>query len=550
MHVIQADSLSFIVPSRGKDKILIDDISLNLQQGSFTAIIGPSGCGKSTLLKLLAGFLDPTDGEIRIGGYDVKQLRKDLPLTIGFLPQFACFHEGLSVREILENASKLRLPLSVSVSQRKAWLQKVIELTSISPVLGQSPETLSGGQLRRLALAEQLIGDPPFLFLDELTSGLDPNSEREIMVWLADLVKQTGRTILLVTHSVSNLTVCDNLIFLSKGKLIYNGNPGNILRHFGAADMEHIYAASENYPKVEAKKIEFGEPKQLRTAKPPMGFVQLGTLLKRQALLFSRDRGQIILQLMMLVTFPFLVAIFAYRGLPEVRSISMELKTNVVRSLAEQLFYLRQSFDLASLVSGLSMFQVILLALTGANNGAREISRERGILTKELSAGLSPLSYLVSKFLFIGVLSAAQSLWMTIFVRTVCDFPGSFEAQFLILFLTTFGMSSTCLWFSAFSTTPEKSSLLAIYWVGLQLPLSGAVLALPDVMTFLTKPLISAYWGWAGYLRTFETYRHFDVVSQSTKTAIASYQASVTVLLAHVICAFAFTWWVVKRIRN
>jgi len=220
----------------------------------------------------------------------------------------------------------------------------------------------------------------------------------------------------------------------------------------------------------------------------------------------------------------------------------MHHQSNIVKGLAEQLMYLKDSFELASLVSGVSMFQVILLALIGANNGAREIAKERDILFKELSAGLSPLSYLTSKFLFVGVLSALQSLWMTAFVRSVCHFPGDFMPQFMLLFLTTFAMSATCLWFSAISKTPERASLLAIYSVGLQLPLSGAVLALPELMTLITRPIIASYWGWSGYLRTFENFRHFDVVSESTKTEIATYGLSVTVLTLHVTVAFFLTW--------
>lgn len=544
MSSILADSLMLTVPSRdGKgSKNLIDDISLHVQGGSFTCIVGPSGCGKSTLLKLLAGLGKPTQGKVKLAGYDVGHLKKSLPLTVGYLPQFASFHDELTVYEVLQNALQLRLPGTISTEEKNDWLNKVIELTGVGKVVNQSPATLSGGQLRRLALAEQLIGDPQFLFLDELTSGLDPHSEREIMWWLSDLVKSTGKTVLLVTHSLANLDACDNVAFLASGKMIYYGAPSGVLPYFNAPDMEHIYSESDSYL---AFQIDLGEEEKsqaLRTARPPGGLSQLPILMKRQFTLFVRDRGQLILHVLLLITFPLLVAVFAYRGLPEVRELSLTLQNNVVESLAEQLAYLKNSFELASLVSGVSMFQVILLALIGANNGAREIAKERSILIKELGSGLNTLSYLFSKYIFIGALSALQSFWMTLFVRSVCNFPGDFGPQFLILFLVTFAMSTTCLWFSAISKTPEKASLLAIYSVGLQLPLSGAVLALPDIITYLTRPFIASYWGWSGYLRTFESYRHFDVVSTSTKTAISSIDASIWVLLLHIIIAFVCTF--------
>lgn len=548
---VTAKNLSYQVTlDNGSDRLLIDDISLSLAEGSFTSIIGPSGCGKSTLLKLIAGLIEPTGGKSFLAGYEVERLKESLPLTIGYLSQTASFHDMLSVREILENAVALRLPRTVGKKERESWLGTVISLTDLEPVLHQLPPTLSGGQLRRLALAEQLVGDPPFLLLDELTSGLDPHSEREMMHWLARVAKESKKTVLLVTHSLSNLEVCDRILFLSNGRLIYDGVPGEVLGTFQAPDMEHIYSNAESFGSVSSQVTDEEEPQLLRTAAPPGGMSQLLPLFKRQWILFGRDRVQLMLHAGLMITFPFLVAVFAYEGLPEVRELSLTLKSNILEGLAEQLDYLNRSFKLASLVSGVSMLQVILLALIGANNGAREIAKERDVLAKEMRAGLSPVAYLTSKFVFVGVLSAIQSLWMTFIVRFVCNFPGDFASQFVVLFLTTFAMSATCLWFSSISKTPERASLLAIYSVGLQLPLSGAVLALPNWLSFVTQPIIAAYWGWSGYLRTFESFRHFDIVSQSTTTEIASYGLSNFVLTLHIAATVSLAWWALRKTQT
>lgn len=548
---IYANSLCYEVSLKnGGTRILIDDISLHLAEGSFTSIIGPSGCGKSTLLRLIGGLVTPTRGNSLLAGYDVERLKASLPLTIGYLPQFASFHELLTVQEILDYALILRLPASIDDKERRSWLKTIIDLTDLNTVLNQTPTTLSGGQLRRLALAEQLVGDPPFLLLDELTSGLDPHSEREMMQWLSKVASETHKTILLVTHSLANLEVCDRVLFLSNGKLIFDGAPSKILETFNAPDMEHIYSNSESYGTVTNDVPEQSEPQSLRTAAPPNGYFQVITLIERQWVLFARDRMQLTLHVVLMIVFPFLVAVFAYKGLPEVRELSLQLKSNIVEGLAEQLDYLHRSYKLASLVSGVSMLQVILLALIGANNGAREIAKERDILAKEMRAGLSPIAYLTSKFVFVGVLSAFQSLWMTFFVRFICDFPGEFGDQFLTLFLMTFAMSTTCLWFSSFSKTSERASLLAIFSVGLQLPLSGAVLALPDWVSSFSQPFISAYWGWSGYLRTFATFRHFDIVSQSTTTEIASYGVSNFILMTHIFATLILAWWALERSKT
>lgn len=278
--------------------------------------------------------------------------------------------------------------------------------------------------------------------------------------------------------------------------------------------------------------------------------MQFPTLLARQAKLFWRDRGQIFLHLALILTFPILVAVFATSGLPQVRSQTLSLETNILRTLQEQLFFLKESFQAASLISGLAMFQVILLTLIGANNGAREIAKEKGILAKELRAGLSPSAYVGVKFLQIALLCALQAFWMAWFVKAICGFPGHLLDQFAILFATTLAMSTTCLAISAASPSPERASLLAIYLVGFQLPLSGAALALPEWLSTVCRPFIAAYWGWSGYLQTFRETRYFDIVRQSSETWVAPYPLGMAVLGLHVLLALIVAVFLTSRVRT
>jgi hypothetical protein len=136
---------------------------------------------------------------------------------------------------------------------------------------------------------------------------------------------------------------------------------------------------------------------------------------------------------------------------------------------------------------------------------------------------------------------------MTWFVKTVCGFPGHFPAQFAILFITTLAMSVTCLAISSASKSPERASLLAIYLVGLQLPLSGAVLALPEIVSTFCRPFIAAYWGWSGYLKTLSSYHVYDVVRQSTDTSIADFTPCLLVLSLHALFAGGIAWIFVSR---
>jgi ABC transport system ATP-binding/permease protein len=484
-------------------------------------------------------------------------LRRQLPLAVGYLPQFGAFHGDLTVAEILDFAVALRLPSSVPVVTREQWCEHVIDLARIRPMLHQKYRTLSGGQMRRIALAEELIGDPAFLLLDELTSGLDPYSEHELMVWLKELAHNMNKTIVLVTHAVGNLRLCDSVVLLHEGRLCFQGSYDELLQSHGTDSIEAIYGgyqhASTTGTFVGFDEDRSGElppapePRSLNTAPPPSSLSQLGTLVRRQFVLLGRDKSQLVLHLALLFTFPGLVAIFATNGLPQVYQLSLNVQTNIVQTLADNVAYLKQSITVASLVSGLAMFQVILLTLMGANNGAREIAKERDVLEKELRAGLSPWAYVTTKiFLLIG-LCVAQAFWMTWFVKTVCGFPGSFVSQFEILFVTTFAMSVTCLAISSVSKSPERASLLAIFLVGLQLPLSGAVLALPEIVSTFCRPFIAAYWGWSGYLKTFVANPLYDIVRESTDTQVAEFNECLLILGLHVVVCGVIAWIFVAR---
>lgn len=534
-------------------KRLLDRISFDIPSGNFVAIIGSSGCGKSTLVKSLAGIIQPTAGTVLLGGHEVGPLSESLPLAIGYLPQFSAFHPETTVREILITAASLRLPRSVSSTIRDQWLTKVTEIARLGSILDQRYSTLSGGQMRRVALGEELIGDPAFFFLDELTSGLDEFSDREMMVWLRELAHGLSKTVVLVTHATYHLYLCDAVLFLHRGRLAYFGSPQQLLEAHGAHSVADVLEAYESgaasAPEPEVTDFFPIPPDALRTAPPPGGFSQFPVLMRRQIAMFLQDKAQLWLQVALALIFPGIVAVFALGGLPQVRNLGLQLNTNIVGALSEQLAYLQESFHTASLVSGLAMFQVVLLTLMGANNAAREIAKERGIVAKELRVGLSPFAYLMTKVIQVGALSAGQSLWMAFFVRTICGFPGSLWSQFAILFVTTFAMSMTCLAISASSPSPERASLLSIYLVGFQLPLSGAALALPEWLSVVCRPFIAAYWGWSGYLKTFDATRIYDVVRQSTKTYIAPYELAMGVLVLHCIIMLLLAWWFIRRAR-
>jgi hypothetical protein len=248
--------------------------------------------------------------------------------------------------------------------------------------------------------------------------------------------------------------------------------------------------------------------------------------------------------------FPLLVAIFAWGGLPEVRNLTMGLSEDLSQSFEEKREFLEHATEVGSAVSGIAMFQVILLCLVGANNSGREIAAERPIFEKERLAGLSPAAYVASKAAFLSALVLLQSFWMAAFVNLVCGIPGSFPMQFGFLLLVNGAVTSICLGLSSLMASAEQASIASIYLVGFQLPLSGAVLALPEALSPVVRPVVSAYWSWSGYLQAMQEERHYDVVQSVAQSPLASVSISALVLSLHVVAGLAAAWIGCERHRS
>ncbi len=286
-------------------------------------------------------------------------------------------------------------------------------------------------------------------------------------------------------------------------------------------------------------KSRFGELARYRV---PGVVRQFRVLVQRRFLLFWRDAGGMALQVALALGFPLLVALFALDGLPQIRSLNMTLDIDLLQQLQEAYDYIVESTKTGSLVSGLVMLQVILLGLIGANNTAREIAADRPLIEKEKLAGLSPGADLAARVFFITSLVVVQSLWMAWFVDLLCNFPGKFALQVTVLLLVNGAITATSLAISSWSRTPERASLFSVYLVGFQLPLSGALLALPEFVGWLTRPFVASYWAWSGFLQTMRHTRHYDVAVQVSQTPLAPFEVCVWVLGCHILIALFFAW--------
>lgn len=574
--MLELKEVSFAIRKDGEDVPLVDRVSIRVPKGHFMAIVGPSGCGKTTLLKTIAGLNPESGGALFWDGRDLSKEGDFSPSEIGYVPQFSIAYDPLTVDESVEAATRLRVRCG-DTEELDQRIDRVLEETGLGPISDRRVKVLSGGQKRRLGLAMELVSDPKLLLCDEVTSGLDPRSEREIVRLMYDLSRKDGRIVLSVTHSLAHLELYDSILVLHEGRVAFHGPPEQMTHYFSVGDTEEIYPRlatqpsdrwqsswqkhRESYQKMmdknRARLMNTGElivpappaenePPDAKDVALPGFFTQFATLLSRRWRIFFRDRGQVFLQLAIILIFPVLVTIFSEKASGNIRRFSDTRSDDLMAEIQEQQSVRSDQAKVGSAISGIIMFQVVLLSLMGSNNSAREIAGERPIYEKEKFGGLRPSAYLASKVAFLACLVIGQSLWMAFFVNFFGTFRGDFIQHAGFLLLVNAAMTAICLAVSSLMRTAEQASLLSIYLVGFQLPLSGAVLALPESVEIFTRPFISAYWAWSGSVEALQTQVH-DAVKSVIDTSLSAQEACLYALGAHIVIALIATWAGARR---
>lgn len=561
--MLELQNISLDIGTEEEPVRLLDDVTFRLREGGqLVAVLGPSGCGKSTLIKTIAGLREASSGKAIWKGRDLSEQDFE-PAEVGYVPQFSIAHEKLEVWECIEDAIRLR-SAGLSREELDARVDNVLLEVGMLEIAEKRVEVLSGGQRRRLALGMELVSSPDLLLCDEVTSGLDPRAEDEITE-LMRAVALKGRIVLNITHSLKHLSSHTSVIVLMRGRLVYHAAPEHLLFYFGVDHAEDLYprlasrkpeewAQSWEKRRDSYYKLEDEVPSEKDATSAPQTAVQVswiaqgGVLLARRWKLFCRDSGQVKLQLALMLGFPCLVVVFALKGLPALRAAA-ELPEDPLKQMVADFTAKLEYLRVGGMVSGLIMFQVVLLTLMGANNAAREVAGERLILEKEKFSGLSPLAFVVSRMVFLVALVGVQSVWMSLFVNSVVRMPGNLTTQTLLLFLVNAAMTSVSLGISALMKTAEQSSLVSVYLVGFQLPLSGAVLALPEWLGKLTRPLIASYWGWSGYLQTLQDTRFYNAVVSMTQTPLMPIAAVAWVLGFQILLGLTMAYVGVRGAR-
>jgi ABC-type multidrug transport system ATPase subunit len=400
---LQVHGLGLTLPNGRR---LLSDVSFDARRGSLTAIIGPSGAGKSTLAKLVGGALTPTTGGVCFAGHDLHGEYAALRHRIGLVPQDDVVHHQLTVEAALRFAAELRLP-HVSSDERAAAVTRVLEELELTGHAHTRVDRLSGGQRKRASVAMELLTGPALLILDEPTTGLDPALDRQVMSMLRRLA-DAGRVVLVVTHCLTHLDVCDQVLFLAPGgKTVYCGPAQEIGAALGTTNWADLFAGvaadpdtahhafvtrcrAEASPRASVPRPAAGlRPAPCRLAR------QMGTVARRQVRLIAADRGYSLF----LAVLPFVLG-----------ALTLLVPGHVGLGTAHPRG--ADADEPVQIVFLLSISAVFLgTALT-----IRDLVGERSIFRREQAVGLSATAYLVAKIAVYALTAALQTAVLTTIV--------------------------------------------------------------------------------------------------------------------------------------
>ncbi|ELS52169.1 ABC transporter ATP-binding protein/permease [Streptomyces viridochromogenes] len=474
-------------------KQILKDVSFGVPEKSLIAVIGPSGSGKSTLLKALTGYRPANQGDVL---YDNRNLYKqfaELRQRIGLVPQDDILHKELTVKKALKYAAKLRFPADTTAKEREARIDEVLRELKLDIHKEKKVTSLSGGQRKRVSVALELLTKPSLIFLDEPTSGLDPGMDRDVMQLLRGLADD-GRTVLVVTHSVAELALCDKLLVMAPGGAVaYFGPPEEALNFFGYDTWADVFSAFENYrdydwagrwkgsqhyqmyaadiDAVAPQSVQMPPMQAMKPPKPQGWMSQFLTLVRRYVSVIASDKGFLAL----MVILPAVLGAVSLL-IDADKDLLVNTEVNPRTGLP--------------VPNGTATTVLLILAVgacfAGAANSVRELIKERVIYERERATGLSRSAYLMSKVFVLGVITVLQGLMVGVIgfsSRTIPDeglVLGNLTLLELCLPIMALGFTSMMfgLIISALVKTAEKTMPLLVMFAIVQVVFTGCLFAL------------------------------------------------------------------------
>jgi ABC transport system ATP-binding/permease protein len=487
---------------------ILSDVSLTLPPGSFTAIIGPSGAGKSTLLSALSGARRAQRGQVLLNGADLYRGFEALKASLGYVPQDDIVHRELTVAQSLDYTARLRLPPDTTPEERARRVAQVLATLELTERAEAPIHRLSGGQRKRVSIASELLTEPTLLFLDEPTSGLDPGLEEALMLLLREL-SYKGKSVVLVTHTLDNIHLCDAVVLLVDGRLAFHGPAAEAREKFGIEHMVNLYARLKEKTAAQWQ-AEFAGHEEPSVPVPVSAPVPVPVPVPVSVPVRKADQTSA-----------------GARPLHQLYVLSHRYLATLTRDARNAWMLLAQAPLIAGLI-GLSLLYgpgdvaftkpkntiLFLLALTavwfGCSNAVRELVKERPIYLRERMVNLRILPYLASKMAVLGALALAQCVLFLVILDRWFGIPGRFPLLLAGMWLASLVGILLGLAVSALAATADRAMTL--------LP----ILLIPQVL--FTFPAVQMDMkGPAGVIaRAMPTWWSFDLLR---RVALAPYEA-------------------------
>jgi ABC transport system ATP-binding/permease protein len=569
LYEIEAWDLLVQVPDRDNPsdlKTLLDHVSFKALPGDFIALMGPSGAGKTTLLMTLNGYLPPSAGQVRINGEDLYAIYDALRGSIGYVPQDDIVHPELTVYEAVRYSARFRLPPDYSedeIHRRVDTTLAQLGLEQVAHLQIGKPERkiLSGGQRKRVNIAMELVTDPVIMFLDEPTSGLAADDTQALVQLLADLAKQTGKTIVTTIHQPSKeeFEKFNQTLVLGPGGLtIFFGPPKDGYKFFGSLkeregkpntvdnprdmfDMlnqrerpifEAMRAQNPSTPRFMARAaaarewnaeyfnpqnpifqkmfsgrraVGTGGPQQGMAKSQPRTRGQFGLLFSRYWKVKARDVGGTMIMLLQApIIGVLLAAVFGGQreGIPFWCLGALQELSKKSGGAGEGINDTLRNMQATPDHAGAIFFCVVSAVWFGTSNAAREIVSERAIYMRERMVNLKLFNYIFSKFLLLSVFCIIQCTILLAIVFFALGFNGglpAFGISLLTLIVTAMNSVAVGLLLSTLVTSAEAAMALTPIALIPQVVLGG--LMVPMTTNPLLKwpmYLMPARWGFQG----------------------------------------------------
>jgi ABC-type multidrug transport system ATPase subunit len=528
-----------------------------IEPGEFVVIFGGSGSGKSTLLDALNGRRPASSGRVLYNGVDLYNAFDMFRASIGYVPQQDIVHRRLKVRRALEYTARLRLPPDTSEQEIATYVEEVLQnvrLQDKADLIIDTPAPLSGGQLKRVSLASELVAKPGILFLDEVTSGLDAGTDRQMMQTFAELA-DGGKTVACVTHSLENIAdTADLVVLLHRGRLAYFGPPGGVCGHFRIKRLSDIYELLETRP-PEQWAAEFKAspryqqyitgrlssaaqmPAVAATPRPRLAgagktqghgggfFTQTKILTRRYIDLILGDKRNLAI---LLLQAPLIGAVIG-----TVFSAEGELPARAVAQ------------------SQVSFMLVLSAIWFGCLNSAREFVKELPVYLRERSVNLGLAPYMLSKLAPLAAICLVQCALLLAVVSGLLDLPGSFGARLLLLSCAAFGATAMGLAISAFVDSNDKAIAMVPILLIPQVVLSNAIVRLDGATLWAAKLSMISFWGYDAMKSTLsgDILGLKDALGRAVVPVLETYGRGL-IAIALMTLVFLILAWVGLRLKD